>query len=71
MDKNVTFSQNWPRKIENRGIEKSDPIIWDSYILPIYIYIFVCYLQQIHQVTEKLGNEVTYPKNRNLLTRTI
>ena len=34
-------------------------------------HTFVCYLRQIcPEVTEILDNKVTYPKYRNLLTRT-
>ena len=59
--------------MEKRGLEKSDHTNWK--LLYIYIYILprsVCYLQKIHpQVTEILDNELMYPKNRNLLTRTI
>ena len=54
--------------MKNCGIEKSDHITWKLYILPRSF----CYSQLIHfEVTEILDNEVTYPKNRNLLTRLI
>ena len=54
--------------MENWGIEKSDHITWKLYIL----LRSVSYLWQIRpEVTEILDNEVTHPKNRNLLTRTI
>ena len=54
--------------MENCGIEKSDHITWKLYILPRSVY----YSRWIRpEVTDILDNEVTYPKNRNLLTRTI
>ena len=52
--------------MKNWGTEKSDHITWKLYILPRP----VCYWQYIlPEVTEILDNEVTYSKNRNLLTR--
>ena len=52
----------------NWGTEKSDHITWKLYILPMSVW----YLQEIRsQVTEIVDNKVTYPKNRNILTRTI
>ena len=56
------------RKMENWGIEKSDHITWNLYMLPRS----ACYSQYVlPKVTEILDNEVTYPKNINLLTRLI
>ena len=54
--------------MEKWGIEKSDHITWRLHILPRT----VCYSQLIRPgVREILANEVTYPKNKNLLTRLI
>ena len=54
--------------MKNWGIEKSDHINWKLHILPRS----PCYLQYIcPEVTEILDNKVTYPKNKNLLLRTI
>ena len=54
--------------MENWGIEKSDHTTWKVYILPRS----VCYLRYTCPgVTGILDNEITYPKNRKLLTRTI
>ena len=38
---------------------------------PHYLGLFVICDKFIQEVTEILDNEVTYPKNRNLLTRAI
>ena len=54
--------------MENCGIEKSDHITWNLYMLPRP----ACYSQYVlPEVTEILDNEVTHPKKRNLLTRLI